>query len=113
MMKHIFAVISLAVLVGCATPPTADPRVAGTSTVQLQERRVELYRHIPRSARRYGSSSQYTTTYTTYGGNLPEQDEIIVIERELNRRYAAGDRAAYFEPQVPYVPPVAQQPGGG
>ena len=132
MMKQLLAVMSTAVLAGCTadsyqslTPGAStanvdaahrgaahDARFNGLSTVQLQERRLALYKRVPRSARRFGSSSQYTTTYSTYGGNLPEQDEIILIERELNYRYGKGDKAAYFEPQVPYVPPVAQQPGG-
>ncbi len=124
--------MSVAVLAGCAgdtyqslTPGATavnvdaahrgaahDPRFNGVSTAQLQERRLALYQRIPRSARRFGSSSQYVTTYSTFGGNLPEQDEIILIERELNYRYAKGDKAAYFQPQVPYVPPVQQQAGG-
>jgi hypothetical protein len=132
MMKQFLAVVFTAILAGCTadsyqslTPGAApinadaahrggahDARFNGLSTVQLQERRLALYKRVPRSARRFGSSSQYTTTYTSFGGNLPEQDEIILIERELNYRYGRGDKAAYFEPQVPYVPPVAQQPGG-
>lgn len=132
-MKQLLAVVFTAAMAGCTadtsyqslTPGSTavnvdaahrgaahDPRFNGLSTAQLQERRVALYRRVPRSARRFGSSSQYTTTYSSFGGNLPEQDEIILIERELNYRYAKGDKAAYFEPQVPYVPPVAQQPGG-
>ena len=124
--------MSVAVLAGCAgssyeslTPGATamnvdaahrgaahDARFNGLSTAQLQERLVALYQRVPRSSRRFGSSSQYVTTYSTYGGNLPEQDEIILIERELNYRYSKGDKAAYFQPQVPYVPPVAQQAGG-
>ena len=89
------------------------PKVVGSvGSVGLSFRRVALYQRVPRSARRFGSSSQYTTTYTSLGGNLPEQDEIILIERELNYRYGKGDKAAYFERQVPYVPPVQQQAGG-
>jgi|tagenome__1003787_1003787.scaffolds.fasta_scaffold20974257_4 hypothetical protein len=132
MMKPLLAAILTAVLTGCAadsyqslTPGATtanidaahrgaahDARFNALSTPQLQERRVALYQRVPRSARRFGSSSQYTTTYTSLGGNLPEQDEIILIERELNYRYGKGDKAAYFERQVPYVPPVQQQAGG-
>lgn len=132
-MKQLLAVIFTGLLLGCTgssyeslTPGAAplnvdaahrgaahDARFDSISTAQLQQRRLALYRRVPRTARRFGSSSQYTTTYTSLGGNLPEQDEIILIERELNYRYGRGDRAAYFEPQAPYVPPIAQQPGGG
>ena len=76
------------------------------------EQALDLYQQVPRFAKRYGSSHQYTTTYITHGTPLPAQDEIVLIERELNWRYAHGDKAAYFEPQAPYVPPTAQQPGG-
>lgn len=112
MMKKLFALSFLAILAGCATPTpvSADPRFTGVSTVQLQERRIQLYQRIPRFAKRYGSTQQYTSTYVTHGGPLPEQDEIVLIERELNRRRSAGDKAAYFE-DAPKVPPVSQQSG--
>lgn len=89
-----------------------DARFASLSTVELQERRLALYQRIPRFAKRYGSSHQYVTTYSTHGGPLPEQDEIVLIERELNWRASHGDKAAYFSPAAPQVPPYSQQSGG-
>lgn len=86
-----------------------DRRFDGVSTIQLQERRLALYQRIPRTAKRYGSSSEYVTTYITHAGPLPEQDEIVLIERELNWRYAHGDRAAYFQPAAPPMPPYSRQ----
>ena len=91
------------------------------STAQLQARRLDLYRTVPRSAQRLSAnkdvrgasnaSNQYVTEYHTFGGNLPQQDEIVLIERELNRRRSAGDKAAYYEQDAPHVPPVQQQSG--
>jgi hypothetical protein len=88
-----------------------DARFANASTLQLQERRLDLYKRVPRFAKRY-DSRHYTTTYETHGGPLPEQDEIVLIERELNWRYGHGDRAAYFSPAAPQMPPYSQQSGG-
>ncbi len=129
--KLVALTFAAAVLVGCAptsyqslTPGAApvsaagaqqtgarDSRLAALSTVQLQERRLELYKRVPRFAKRY-DSRHYTTTYETHGGPLPEQDEIVLIERELNWRYSHGDRAAYFSPAAPQVPPYSQQSSG-
>lgn len=114
MINKLLALSFAVVLAACATPTSVagDPRFHGVSTVQLQERRLDLYQQVPRFAKRYGPSQQYTTTYVTHGGPLPAQDEIVRIERELNWRAAHGDRAAYFQPAAPQVPPYSQQSGG-
>jgi hypothetical protein len=80
------------------------------TTVQLQERRAELYQMVPRFSRRTGSTT-YTTRYVTHGGPLPQQDEIRSIEGELNRRYRNGDKTAYFDPDAPHVTPYGPQSG--
>jgi len=131
-MNKLLGLVSAALLTGCTegsyqslTPGSApispagaqytaahDQRFAALSTVQLQERRLDLHQQVPRFAKRYGGNShQYTTTYVTHGGPLPAQDEIVLIERELNWRYAHGDKAAYFQPSAPQVPPYSQQTG--
>jgi hypothetical protein len=131
-MNKLLALISAAVLAGCAansnqslTPGSSpveisgahsigahDRRFDGVSTVALQVRRLDLYKQVPRSAKRYGSSHLYTTAYETHGGPIPAQDEILLIERELNWRHGHGDRAAYFSPAAPQMPPYSQQSGG-
>jgi hypothetical protein len=80
------------------------------TTVQLQQRRVDLYQTVPRYSKRIGSTT-YTTRYVTHGGPLPQQDEIRAIEGELNRRYHTGDKSAYFDPDAPHVPPYGPQSG--
>jgi hypothetical protein len=114
MINKLLALSFAIVLAGCAAPTSVagDPRFQGASTVQLQERRLELYQKVPRFSKRYGATQQYTTTYVTHGGPLPAQDEIVLIERELNWRAAHGDRAAYFQPAAPQLPPYSQQSGG-
>lgn len=132
MINKLLAVLFAAVLVGCAqssyqslTPGAApisaagaqytgahDARFAKLSSVQLQDRRLELYQQLPRFAQRFGGNThQYNTAYVTHGGPLPQQDEIVLIERELNWRYSHGDKAAYFEAGAPKVPPYSQQSG--
>lgn len=124
-MNKLLAIIALALLAGCATDTTqiTGPKVGDLTTAQLQERRLELYKLVPRSAQRLAASKdirgganlpsgQYVTEYHTFGGPLPQQDEIVQIERELNRRRTRGDKAAYYELDAPHVPPVSQQSGG-
>ena len=125
MMKQILLLLTVALLAGCATTTTqtGDRRVADMTTAQLQARRLALYQTVPRSAQRVAASkdirggsnlpsNQYVTEYHTFGGNLPQQDEIVLIERELNRRRSTGDKAAYYELDAPHVPPTGQQSGG-
>lgn len=123
-MKNLFLLMFAAVFAGCVTDTTqiTGPKVGDLTTAQLQERRLELYKLVPRSAQRLSASpdvrggsnasNNYVTEYHTFGGPLPQQDEIVQIERELDRRRTRGDKAAYFEQDAPHVPPTAQQSGG-
>lgn len=123
-MNKLLLLISVALLAGCASPAPqteGNRRIAEMSTADLQARRLELYRMVPRSAQRLSgnpnvrggsnASNQVVTEYHTFGGPLPQQDEIVQIERELNRRRTRGDKAAYYESDAPHVPPVEQQSG--
>jgi hypothetical protein len=86
-----------------ANSPTDSPLRKWT-TAQLQERRVELYRALPQVQTRNGHP-----VYITHGSKLPQQDEILNIESELNRRYQAGDKKAELVRPVPGMKHI----GGG
>ncbi|MDQ6808677.1 MAG: hypothetical protein M3Z64_04535 [Verrucomicrobiota bacterium] len=125
MIKKLLLLLSVTVLAGCATAPmaqnTSNRPIAEMSTTDLQARRLALYNQIPRSSKRLAASPDvrggsnagngYVTEYHTFGGPLPQQDEIKQIERELNLRRTRGDKAAYYELDAPHVTPVAQQSG--
>jgi hypothetical protein len=66
------------------------------TTKQLQERRIELYRMVPQRQTRRG-----VPVYITHGDKLPQQEEILQIESELNRRYQAGDKSAELKRPIP------------
>ncbi len=68
------------------------------TTAQLQKRRQDLYYTVPQSQTRQG-----VPEYITHGGQLPQQDEIRVIEAELNRRYHSGDKTALLKETWPEV----------
>ncbi len=66
------------------------------TTAQLQARRLELYKTVP-----YGQTRKGVPYYIYRGQPLPQQDEILAIESELNRRYQAGDKAAELKRPIP------------
>jgi hypothetical protein len=76
------------------TPP--NPAYRNWTTVQLQQRRTDLYNMVLQTQDRHGVAE-----YTYYGVPLPQQDEIRLVEAELSRRYQAGDKAAELKPAWP------------
>ena len=79
-----------------ASSPKNSPFRSWT-TAKLQQRRIELYRTVPRHETRRG-----VPVYHYQGGEpTPQQDEIFAIEGELNRRYQAGDKAAELQRAIP------------
>jgi hypothetical protein len=66
------------------------------TTAQLQQRRLDLYRTIP-----YGQTRRGVPYYTYSGQPLPQQDELLALEAELNRRYQAGDKSAELKRPIP------------
>ena len=121
-MKTILALIFAGTLIACADSPTtttsSDTAVpaysysryaTGTTdltppnspyrkwtTAALQQRRVELYRTVPRH-----ESPRGVPVYHYRGEPLPQQDQIYAIEAELNRRFRAGDKAASLDRPIP------------
>ena len=66
------------------------------TTAALQQRRIELYRTVPQKQNRHG-----IPVYITHGDKTPQQEEILQIESELNRRYQAGDKSAELKRPIP------------
>ena len=118
-MKRLLALLFAASFAGCADTQVSAPTTVRSypesryatsrpntspedspyrtwTTVQLQQRRVELYRMVPQRQTRRG-----VPVYTTRGTNLPQQDEILAIEGELNRRYQTGDKTAELKRPIP------------
>jgi hypothetical protein len=126
-MKKLLAVISVAGLFGCAQEPQQitvanthypysrysttteawghpSPAYVSWTTVQLQQRRLELFAMVPQGQDRHG-----VPFYVYRGTPLRQQDEIKAIEVELNRRYQAGDQSAKLKE---WWPDVRRYPGG-
>jgi hypothetical protein len=78
-----------------ASSPKNSP-LRKMSTAQLQQRRLDLYKTIP-----YGQTRRGVPYYTYRGQPLPQQDEVLAIEAELNRRYQAGDKSAELKRPIP------------
>ena len=66
------------------------------TTADLQKRRIDLYRMVPQTQTRNG-----VPVYITHGDKTPQQEEILAIESELNRRYQAGDKSAELKRAMP------------
>ena len=66
------------------------------TTAALQQRRIELYRTVPYKQTRNG-----IPVYVTHGDKTQQQQEILQIESELNRRYQAGDKSAELKRPIP------------
>jgi hypothetical protein len=66
-----------------------SPAYKDWSTVQLQQRRLDLYGMNPLTQTRQG-----VPAYIYHGQATPSQDEIKAIEVELNWRYDHGDKSA-------------------
>ena len=66
------------------------------TTADLQKRRIDLYRMVPQTQTRNG-----VPVYITHGDKTPQQEEILAIESELNRRYQAGDKSAELKRPIP------------
>lgn len=66
------------------------------TTADLQKRRIDLYRMVPQKQNQHG-----VPIYITHGDKTPQQDEILQIESELNRRYQAGDKSAELKRPIP------------
>jgi hypothetical protein len=123
-MRKLLAVLFVFGLAGWADSPTAVAQVPNDSyakystgnyanspknsplrkmsTAQLQQRRLDLYKTIP-----YGQTRRGVPYYTYRGQPLPQQDELLAVEGELNRRYQAGDKSAELKRPIP----GAQHPG--
>ena len=119
-MKHLIALLPMAMLFGCATDQAENINVSnnrstyarystttevsgptGTayeswSTADLQQRRLKLYAMVPTKQTKQG-----VPQYTVRGTMLPQQDEIKAIEAELNKRYKAGDKSALLKDAWP------------
>lgn len=83
------------------SPPNSPLRKL--TTAELQKERLDLYKKVPRAETQRG-----VPYYTYHGQPLPQQDQILAIEAELNRRFMAGDKAA----ALPRPIPGAQHPAG-
>ena len=66
------------------------------TTAQLQQRRLALYKTVPQGQTRRGQPY-----YIYHGQPLPQQDEILAIEGELQRRFDAGDKSAELRRPIP------------
>src|SRR3977135_4688047 len=62
------------------------------TTAALQQRRIELYRTVPQKQNQHG-----VPIYITHSDKTPQQQEILQIEAELNRRYQAGHKSAQLK----------------
>jgi hypothetical protein len=78
-----------------ANSPKNSP-LRKVSTAQLQQRRLDLYKTTP-----YGQTRRGVPYYIYRGQPLPQQDELLAIEGELNRRYQEGDKTAELKRPIP------------
>jgi hypothetical protein len=118
-MKRLLAGLLAVTFAGCAESPAPAPTTVRSypdakystgvpadspidspyrkwTTAQLQQRRQDLYAMVPQTQTRRG-----VPVYITHGDKLPQQDEILAIESELNRRFQAGDKAAELKRPIP------------
>lgn len=114
-MKQLFALLLTGGLVGCAEQSqpimTGGPNYpyaahstraevtfptntvyASWTTADLQKKRLDLYATVPQT-----QTGNQVPVYITHGSRLPQQDEIVKIEAELNKRYKAGEKAALLK----------------
>src|SRR5689334_5618074 len=97
-MKQILSVLFCGLFVGSIALATSNSDYSRWSTSQLQQKRLELYKELPQVGNR-----KHVAVYAKHGQPLPEEDEIRLIEQELDKRKAAGDKAAYYEPAAPSI----------
>jgi hypothetical protein len=97
-MKKLIAAMVLGVFVVSAIQATSNTDYSKWPTAQLQQKRLELYKELPVRGNR-----KNVALYVKHSEPLPQEDEIRLIEKELNRRLSAGDKAAYFEPAAPSI----------
>ena len=86
------------VFVASSVFATSNTDYSNWPTAQLQQKRLELYKQIPVKGNR-----KNVAAYVKNGEPLPAEDEIKLIERELDKRRSAGDKAAYYEPAAPSI----------
>jgi hypothetical protein len=91
-MKRLIAAALLSAFVAAGTFATSNTDYSRWPTSQLQQKRIELYKELPVRGNR-----KNVAAYVRHGEPLPQEDEIKLIERELNKRRSAGDKAAYYE----------------
>lgn len=95
-MKLITTLFITILLIGCASPEVAlQKRYHRKSTVELKLRRQQLLDDVGRGGfdLRFGSPLALAMMGNPREGKIKEKEE---IERELLRRYASGDRAAWL-----------------
>ncbi len=97
-MKRIIAALVFGVFVASSVFATSNTDYSQWPTAQLQQKRLDLYKLIPIRGNR-----KHVAEYVRHGEPLPAEDEIKLIERELDHRRSAGDKAAYFEPGAPSI----------
>lgn len=88
----------MSVFLAASSYATSNTDYSKWPTAQLQQTRLELYKHIPVRGNR-----KNIAIYVKHSQPQPEEDEIRLIERELTKRRTAGDQEAYFEPAAPNI----------
>ena len=97
-MKQILAVMLCGVFLASSALATSNTDYSKWPTAQLQSKRIELYKELPQVGNR-----KHVAAYAKHGQPLPQEDEIKLIERELDKRKSAGDKGAYYEPGAPSI----------
>ena len=97
-MKRLIAAMVFGIFALTAVQATSNTDYSKWPTAQLQQKRLALYKELPVRGNR-----KHVAAYVKHGEPLPQEDEIRLIERELDRRKSAGDKAAYYEPAAPSI----------
>lgn len=97
-MKRLIAAMIFGVFAASSVFATSNTDYSKWPTAQLQQKRLEFYKELPVRGNR-----KHLAEYVKHSAPLPQEDEIKLIERELDKRKSAGDKAAYYEPAAPSI----------
>jgi hypothetical protein len=97
-MKRLIAAMIFGIFALSAVQATSNTDYSKWTTAQLQQKRLELYKELPVRGNR-----KQLAEYVKHSEPLMQEDEIKLIERELDKRKSAGDKAAYYEPAAPSI----------